>query len=325
MSAVAGIAAPSRWSRCCSPSRSIGCSASCRRACIRSSGSGARSCALVLTSARAGRAAAARVRRWARADRAARVRAFAGRRARRVRRRSAAAGGRDAAADEHLRGARARRRRARRCSAPARARRPRRAARAGLRSLCSRDPSAARRARARSPRRSSRSPRTRPTASSRRSSTTRCFGLPGAVAYRAVNTLDAMIGYRGRYEYLGKASARLDDLLNFVPARLTALLLLVAGAARRAGACARACASWRRDGAQDREPERGPADGGDGRAARRAAREARLYRLGDRARRARGRQTSTRAWRDRRAARRWLALGARAARCAWSVAVHGRV
>ena len=55
-------------------------------------------------------------------------------------------------------------------------------------------------------------------------------GLPGAVAYRAVNTLDASIGYRGRYEWLGKGSARLDDLLNLVPARITAALLLVAGA-----------------------------------------------------------------------------------------------
>jgi adenosylcobinamide-phosphate synthase len=55
-------------------------------------------------------------------------------------------------------------------------------------------------------------------------------GLPGAIAYRAVNTLDASIGYRGPYEWLGKASARLDDLLNLVPARLTAALLLVAGA-----------------------------------------------------------------------------------------------
>ena len=51
------------------------------------------------------------------------------------------------------------------------------------------------------------------------------FGLPGAVAYRVVNTLDAMIGYHGKYEYLGKASARLDDLLNLIPARLAALTI----------------------------------------------------------------------------------------------------
>ena len=54
------------------------------------------------------------------------------------------------------------------------------------------------------------------------------FGLPGAVAYRAINTLDSMIGYHGRYEYLGKASARLDDLVNVVPARLAAVLLWLA-------------------------------------------------------------------------------------------------
>ena len=55
------------------------------------------------------------------------------------------------------------------------------------------------------------------------------LGLPGIVAYRVVNTMDAMIGYHGRYEWLGKAAARLDDLLNLVPARLTALLFLAGG------------------------------------------------------------------------------------------------
>ena len=53
------------------------------------------------------------------------------------------------------------------------------------------------------------------------------FGLPGAFAYRAINTLDSMIGYHGKYEYLGKVSARLDDLVNLIPARLSALLLLL--------------------------------------------------------------------------------------------------
>jgi len=54
------------------------------------------------------------------------------------------------------------------------------------------------------------------------------FGVPGAIAYRAVNTLDAMVGYHGKYEYLGKFASKLDDALNFIPARLTALLLVLA-------------------------------------------------------------------------------------------------
>ncbi|MHB8577661.1 MAG: adenosylcobinamide-phosphate synthase CbiB [Dehalococcoidia bacterium] len=53
-------------------------------------------------------------------------------------------------------------------------------------------------------------------------------GLPGAYAYRAINTLDSMIGYRGEYEWLGKASARLDDAANLIPARLTVALLWLA-------------------------------------------------------------------------------------------------
>lgn len=53
-------------------------------------------------------------------------------------------------------------------------------------------------------------------------------GLPGLVAYKAVNTLDSMIGHRtDRYEDFGKAAARLDDVLNLVPARLTGLLFAV--------------------------------------------------------------------------------------------------
>lgn len=82
------------------------------------------------------------------------------------------------------------------------------------------------------------------------------FGLVGAVAYRAVNTLDAMVGYHGRYEYLGKASARLDDALNFVPARLTAALLLLAGG-WLGHDVERGAATWRRDGASTESPNAG--------------------------------------------------------------------
>ena len=59
------------------------------------------------------------------------------------------------------------------------------------------------------------------------------FGVPGAIAYRAVNTLDSMLGYRGAYEYLGKVPARLDDLVNLAPARISALLTLASGALSR--------------------------------------------------------------------------------------------
>ncbi|MEL7563193.1 MAG: adenosylcobinamide-phosphate synthase CbiB, partial [Dehalogenimonas sp.] len=56
------------------------------------------------------------------------------------------------------------------------------------------------------------------------------LGVPGAVAYRVLNTLDNMIGYRGKFEYLGKFAARLDDAASFIPARITALLLISSAA-----------------------------------------------------------------------------------------------
>ena len=61
------------------------------------------------------------------------------------------------------------------------------------------------------------------------------LGVPGAVAYRVVNTLDAMVGYHGKYEYLGKFASKLDDVLNFVPARLTVLLLVSASFLTKGG------------------------------------------------------------------------------------------
>lgn len=82
------------------------------------------------------------------------------------------------------------------------------------------------------------------------------LGLPGAALYRAVNTLDAMIGYHGRFEYLGKAAARLDDALNFVPARVTAGLVLLAGALER-GRLRHGLRVWRRDARKTESPNAG--------------------------------------------------------------------
>lgn len=54
------------------------------------------------------------------------------------------------------------------------------------------------------------------------------LGVPGILAYKMTNTLDSMIGYKNdRYLYFGKFSAKFDDFLNYIPARLTALLMLV--------------------------------------------------------------------------------------------------
>lgn len=81
-------------------------------------------------------------------------------------------------------------------------------------------------------------------------------GLPAAYAYRAINTLDSMVGYRGRYEWLGKAGARLDDAANLLPARLGAVLLTLAAPA--VGASPRAAlAGVRRDRRATASPNAG--------------------------------------------------------------------
>ncbi len=84
------------------------------------------------------------------------------------------------------------------------------------------------------------------------------LGLPGLFAYKAVNTLDSMLGYRNvRYLHFGRASARLDDAANFLPARLTALLF-VATAALAPDADARAASRiLRRDARRHRSPNAG--------------------------------------------------------------------
>jgi adenosylcobinamide-phosphate synthase len=59
-------------------------------------------------------------------------------------------------------------------------------------------------------------------------------GVPGMMTYKMINTLDSMIGYRNeRYELFGKMAARLDDVANFIPARITALLMVLVSWSRR--------------------------------------------------------------------------------------------
>jgi adenosylcobinamide-phosphate synthase len=85
-------------------------------------------------------------------------------------------------------------------------------------------------------------------------------GLPGLLAYRAVNTLDAMVGHHSpRYENFGWASARADDVANYLPARLTAALTaVVAPAAGGRGRDALAVA--RADGRRHPSPNAGVAE-----------------------------------------------------------------
>jgi adenosylcobinamide-phosphate synthase len=82
-------------------------------------------------------------------------------------------------------------------------------------------------------------------------------GLPAALAYRFINTADAMLGYRDpEREWLGKIPARLDDLVNLLPARLTAGLFLLA-TWLLGGPIHRACRVWWRDAGQTASPNAG--------------------------------------------------------------------
>ena len=82
-------------------------------------------------------------------------------------------------------------------------------------------------------------------------------GVPLAVAYRAANTMDSMIGYKNdKYLYFGRAAARLDDVLNYIPARITGILLVLAAGILRLDMKN----SWRimrRDAAQHPSPNGG--------------------------------------------------------------------
>lgn len=72
-------------------------------------------------------------------------------------------------------------------------------------------------------------------------------GAPLALCYKAVNTMDSMVGYKNsRYLYFGRAAARLDDAANFIPARLSALLLILA-AGLTGESVSGAWRVWRRD------------------------------------------------------------------------------
>jgi len=83
-------------------------------------------------------------------------------------------------------------------------------------------------------------------------------GLPGLMAYKAVNTADSMIGHKTeRYLHFGWASARFDDLLNLVPSRLSGLLFVVAAVALPGGDPKEAVRAMLRDAPQHKSPSAG--------------------------------------------------------------------
>jgi adenosylcobinamide-phosphate synthase len=83
-------------------------------------------------------------------------------------------------------------------------------------------------------------------------------GVPLAMAFKAVNTLDSMIGHAdARYFYFGKAAARLDDVANFIPARLTAVGIVAASRLVDERAPQAAWQIWQRDGSKHKSPNAG--------------------------------------------------------------------
>jgi adenosylcobinamide-phosphate synthase len=83
-------------------------------------------------------------------------------------------------------------------------------------------------------------------------------GVPMAMAYKTVNTLDSMIGHADqRYFYFGKAAARLDDVANYLPARLTALAVATAAGIDEATSASSSLRIWRRDGGKHKSPNAG--------------------------------------------------------------------
>jgi adenosylcobinamide-phosphate synthase len=83
-------------------------------------------------------------------------------------------------------------------------------------------------------------------------------GVPMAMAYKAVNTLDSMIGHTDqRYLYFGKVAARLDDVANYLPARLAALTMAAAAGLGSGTSATSALRIWRRDGGKHKSPNAG--------------------------------------------------------------------
>jgi adenosylcobinamide-phosphate synthase len=83
-------------------------------------------------------------------------------------------------------------------------------------------------------------------------------GVPAALSYKAINTMDSMIGHKDdRYMYFGKAAARLDDAANLIPSRISAFLLCVAALAMPTSSGDQAFRTWMADGSKHKSPNSG--------------------------------------------------------------------